>query len=92
MQVMMALALVAAAPGAPLSQTEKRVLAQAIACPERLADDRARIRNVEEYFSRYGQFRPNSHAGERMAYRDAVLRTKNCAPRDAALIHTFPEN
>ena len=83
--------LAAAVPGATLTPVQKRTLARALICPERLADDPARIRNTELFFDLYGHFMPGSHAGERMAYRDALLLQKRCKPQNRSLIHTFPE-
>jgi hypothetical protein len=85
------LTLAAAPPGAMLTPAQKSALTRAVICPERLRNDAARIRNVDLFFNLYARFQPESHAGERMAYRDVVLREKHCKPQDKGLIHTFPE-
>lgn len=91
--LLMTAALVAtAAPGTGLAPAQKRALAAAITCPDRLPDDQARIRNVRTFYELYGQFRPKSHAGERMAYRDTLLRARKCPAQGDTLIHTFPES
>jgi hypothetical protein len=87
---LLTLAVTASPP--KLAPGQVRALARAAVCPERLADDAARIRSVETFFSLYGTFRPASHAGERIAYRDAILRVKRCKAGADLLIHTFPES
>ena len=85
-------AMLALAAATPLTPVQKRTLARAVTCPDQLANDAARIRDVEHFYTLYDRFRPASHAGERMVYRDTVLRAKKCKPQDKALIHTFPES
>jgi hypothetical protein len=82
----------AAAPFPKLPRAQDRALVQAAPCPEHLTNNAARIRSVEAFITLYGTFRPQSHAGERMAYRDAILRAKKCRPNADTLIHTFPES
>lgn len=82
----------AAYAAAPLTPLQTRALSRAITCPERLPDDAARLRNTEHFFGLYGTFRPHSHAGERMAFRDRLLRAKKCRLQPDPLIQTFPES
>jgi hypothetical protein len=82
--------LLLAAASSPTPK-QHRALARILVCPERLADDAARIRNTDAFFALYAKFQPDTHAGTRMAYRDTLLRQKKCKPQDRALIHTFPE-
>ena len=77
---------------APLTPAEQRRLARTLVCPERLPDDATRTRIVDKFFDAYGRIRPGSHAGERMSYRDTILRQKRCRPQRRGLIHTFPES
>ncbi|QJU58041.1 hypothetical protein HL653_09725 [Sphingomonas sp. AP4-R1] len=90
--VISAALVAAAAPGTGLAPAQKRELAAAIVCPERLPDDQARIRSARSFYELYGRFRPGSHAGERMAYRDTLLHARKCSAQGDALIHTFPES
>jgi hypothetical protein len=86
------LTLAGAAPPPKLAREQESALMRVAVCPESLADDAARIRSVEQFFNLYGTFRPASHAGERIAHRDALLRAKKCKAGGDTSIYTFPES
>lgn len=84
------LAIIASVLPGSLTVAQKRELARALVCPEHLSNDTARIANTDHFMKMYLRFAPHSRAGDRMAVRDEILKSKKCRD-DNVLQHTYPE-
>jgi hypothetical protein len=88
--VIAALAIIASVPLVSLTPAQRHELTQALVCPERLADDAARMANTDHFMSLYLRFAPHSKSGERMAMRERIFMKKRCR-YDHPLQYTYPE-
>lgn len=71
------------------SASARKALEHGFVCPERLANDDARILAVRRFVEHYRALVPHSTAAEALAFRDALMRKHRCQSEN--LIHTFPE-
>ena len=86
----MSLLMAAGIPSTTLTIAQEHRLARILVCPDQLPDDRARIRNTDQFMQLYSHFSPSSKSGERMELRDRLLVAKHCS-QEEPLQHTFPE-
>jgi hypothetical protein len=84
------LLVAAGTPSTTLTMAQEHRLNRILVCPERLADDQARIRNTDQFMQLYSRLSPSAKAGDRMELRGRLLIAKKCRQKDS-LQYTFPE-
>lgn len=86
-----ALLILAATAAAPLNAVERQSLERGFVCPERLADEGARLTAITLYMDGYARLRPGASVNERLARYDELLASRHCATRGDTAHYTFPQ-
>lgn len=83
--------LIAAAAVQPLSPSQQRTLDKGFICPEKMADDAARLAAVTRFMQDYARLDPRATVGARLAYRDRQLVRHKCAADGDTAHYSFPQ-
>ncbi|QYE36113.1 hypothetical protein KZX46_09350 [Polymorphobacter sp. PAMC 29334] len=76
---------------AALTLPQQRSLDRTFVCPEKLADDAARLTTITRYMDDYARLDPAATVNDRLAYRDKLLAKHHCAPDGDKAQYTFPQ-
>ena len=74
-----------------LTMPQQRSLERGFTCPEKLADDAARLTAITRFMDDYARLDPAATVNDRLAYWDRLLKKHHCAVDGDQAQYTFPQ-